>query len=68
MLEAMQGDNTTTTGPNVQNLVYLGAGLFSQLPVVAEGFPEVDIWSGSCPLAHIEDSMNKSLKAFNWGQ
>lgn len=30
MLEAMQGDNTTTTGPNVQDLTHLRAGLGGQ--------------------------------------
>lgn len=68
MLEAMQGDNTTTTGPNVQDLTHLRAGLLSWPSTVAEGLPEVDIWPGPCPLAHIEDSMDESPKALSWGQ
>lgn len=100
MLEAMQGNNAVTAGPNVQDLAHLGAGLggqdgvkglspnpllplpscslaapaltrslsshlFSWPPTVAKGLPEMDIWPGPCPLAYIEDGMNKSPKAFS---
>lgn len=46
----------------------LSSHLFSWPPIVAKGLTEVNIWPGPCPLAHIEDGMDKCLKAFSQGQ
>lgn len=98
MLEAMQGNNATTSGPNVQDLAYLGTGLggaragsefapqfllpapagpplpqtcyfssylFSWPSSVVKGLPEMSVRPGPCSLAHVEDGLDKSPKAFS---